>query len=528
MPDYDAVVIGAGLGGLTAGALLAGEGRRTLVLEQSGSIGGCCSTYEREGYRFDVGATILEILRPFELLFERLGTSLWEEVDLEPCDPVYGIIFPDGSRLTYPASVEEKAEIISRISPEDGKAWLEYARYVGDFMRTAVDSLFLSPVNGMLDMARIFLRDAHLLKYLPLFNCSFEEVMRRFFKDERVLDSLSYPGKFCGLPPSLAPGIFAFLSYAEHEGVYFPRGGMIALPEAVRRCGERFGLEVKVRRRVERVMVRGRRVEGVKLADGTEITAGVVVSNVNAKALYLDMIGEEHLPWLSRLGVKSYRLSASAPMINVGLDRRPSLDSHHTLITESMDKMNDYWFGDMRRGLLPGENFGLVCFPTLSDPSMAPEGHHVLNIVQSGPYRVKEMDWDRDKKAYGERQLERLSRRAIPGLADHVTVMDVLTPHDYERRLLLPEGGHPWAGHGPVVLGLVQTRGQVQEHQGALPLRLFHPSRGRLAFGGGLGNHRRRPSGEVRVRVQPHRFRAGGDPAPLWQAEKCDRWGRGY
>ncbi len=440
MVDYDVIVIGAGLGGLTAGALLAREGRRTLVLEQSGNIGGCCSTYEKEGYRFDVGATILEIMAPFELLFERLGTSLWEEVDLEPCDPVYGIIFPDGSRLAYPASVEEKAEIISRLSPEDGRAWLEYARYVGDFMRTAVGGFFLSSMNGMADMVRVFLRDPHLLRFLSLFNRSFEDVMRRFFKDERVLDSLSYPGKFCGLPPALAPGIFAFLSYAEHEGVYFPRGGMIALPEAVRRCGERFGLEVKVRQRVDKVMVRGHRVEGVKLADGTEITAGAVISNVNAKALYLDMIGEENLPWLARQGIKSYRLSASAPMINVGLNRRPPLDAHHTLITESMDRMNEYWFGDMRRGLLPRETFGLVCFPTFSDPSMAPEGHHVLNIVQSGPYHVKEIDWDRDKKAYGEQQLERLSERAIPGLADHVTVMDVLTPRDYERRLLLPEG----------------------------------------------------------------------------------------
>lgn len=126
-------------------------------------------------------------------------------------------------------------------------------------------------------------------------------------------------------------------------------------------------------------------------------------------------------------------------MINVGLYRRPRLDAHHALITEFMEKINEYWFGDMRKGLLPRGTFGLVCFPTFSDPSMAPEGHHVFNIVQSGPYHMKEMDWDRDKRAYGERQLERFSERAITGLADHVTVMDVLTSRGYERRLLLPE-----------------------------------------------------------------------------------------
>ncbi len=440
MPDYDVIVIGAGLGGLTAGALLAKQGRRTLVLEQGKSIGGCCSTYEKEGYRFDVGATILEILRPFEIAFERLGTSFYQEVQLEPCDPVYSIIFQDGSRITYPSSIEAKAEIISRISPEDGKAWLEYARYVGDFMRTAVEGFFLSPMNGMADMARVILKDPRLLKFLPLFNRSFEQVMRGYFKDGRVLDSLSYPGKFCGQPPALAPGIFAFLSYAEHEGVFFPRGGMIALPEALRRCGERFGMEVRLGQRVEKVLVSGRRVQGVALADGTEITAPVVVSNINAKTLYLEMIGEEHLPWLARYGVRSYRLSASAPMINVGLDYRPPLEAHHNIVTVSMEETNRYWFEDMPRGLLPREPSALVCFPTFSDASMAPEGRHVLNIVMTGPYHVSELDWERDKKEYGERQLRMLSEKAIPGLADHVEVMEVLTPRDYERWLLTPEG----------------------------------------------------------------------------------------
>lgn len=128
-------------------------------------------------------------------------------------------------------------------------------------MRTAVGSFFLGPVNGMLDMARIFLHGPHLLRF-PLFGTSFGGVMRRLFKDEKVLDSLSYPGKCCGLHPVLPPGIFTFLSYAEHEGVYFPRGGMITLPEAFSRCGERLGMGVRLGQHVERVMVGGCRVEG--------------------------------------------------------------------------------------------------------------------------------------------------------------------------------------------------------------------------------------------------------------------------
>ncbi|MDY6795737.1 MAG: FAD-dependent oxidoreductase [Actinomycetota bacterium] len=94
----------------------------------------------------------------------------------------------------------------------------------------------------------------------------------------------------------------------------------------------------------------------------------------------------------------------------------------------------------MAQGWLPEGCFGLACFPTMTDASMAPEGHHVLNIIQAGPYHLTEMDWDKGKQEYAERQLEIISRSAIPGLADHVRVMEVATPRDYERRLLTPEG----------------------------------------------------------------------------------------
>jgi len=117
MADYDAIVIGAGCGGITAGSLLAKQGRKVLVLEQSGRVGGCCSTFEKEGYHFDVGASIVEVIHPIEKAFETLGTTFQEEVDLVLCDPIYSYIFEDGSRVNYPLSLEGTAEVISRSRP---------------------------------------------------------------------------------------------------------------------------------------------------------------------------------------------------------------------------------------------------------------------------------------------------------------------------------------------------------------------------------------------------------------------------
>ena len=173
---------------------------------------------------------------------------------------------------------------------------------------------------------------------------------------------------------------------------------------------------------------------------GTEITARVVVSNINAKTLYLDLIGVEHLPALVKTGIKSYQYSKAVPMIYVGLDYTPLLDSHHSLIAVTPQGVNDYWFNHVEKGVLPENNFGLICWPTHADKSLAPDGHHVLNLIPEGFYRLSGTTWDEEKPRFVERTLKALEKIAIPGLTGHIKVLECTSPLDFERRLLLPEG----------------------------------------------------------------------------------------
>lgn len=440
MADYDAIVIGAGCGGISAGALLAKQGRKVLVLEQSDRVGGCCSTFEREGFRFDVGASIVEVIRPIELAFETLGTSFQREVDLMICDPIYSYIFEDGSRVNYPLSLEGTAEVISSISPEDGKMWYQLADYFADMMKQTIEAFFTNPCNNMVDMAKMGLKNPRMLKFLPLFVTSYQDVIKKYFKNDVVQQTMSFQSFYCGLPPELAPGFIALIPYSEHEGIWYPRGGMIRIPEAFRRVGEGLGMEVRLGTCVDKVMVSDRRARGVRLADGTEITSDLVVSNINAKKLYLEMIGEEQLPWLARFGIKSYEVSMSCVMLYVGVDYRPPLEAHHSLTIGPLQMMNDFWWNEYKRGEIPEQVHGLICWPTESDPSMAPEGCHVLNIMGMGPYKLSGTDWDSEKQRVAERMIEGLSEKAIPGLKDHVKVLEVSTPLDFERRLLSPGG----------------------------------------------------------------------------------------
>ncbi|PKN33186.1 MAG: hypothetical protein CVU61_14865, partial [Deltaproteobacteria bacterium HGW-Deltaproteobacteria-19] len=145
MADYDVIVIGAGLGGLSSGALLAHHGLKVLVLEQSDRIGGCCSTFERDGYRHDVGASIVEITQPIELVFKKLGTRFDKEVELVPCDPMFSVMYRNGERITIEKSIEATGRVIASISPEDGRRWFDFCDYCSDMMDVLLDTILCSP-----------------------------------------------------------------------------------------------------------------------------------------------------------------------------------------------------------------------------------------------------------------------------------------------------------------------------------------------------------------------------------------------
>ncbi len=440
MSDYDVIVIGAGLGGISSAALLAKQGRKVLVLEQSERIGGCCSTFERNGYSFDTGASIIEIIQPIEKAFVDLGTTLQEEVDLIACDPLMSVIFDDGSRINYPVSTARTGEIIASIDAEDGRRWPDFVNYCSELAEVCLNTIFSMPANDMTDMAFMIQRDQRLAKFLPAFAGSYQGVIEKFFKNEKVIKTMSYQALYFGLPPALVPGAYAMVPYTEHMGIYYARGGMVQIPEAFRRVGSKFGLEVRLNTLVTRVLVHEGRASGVRLADGTEITAKVIVSDVNAKMLYQEMIGEEYLPPMVRRGVRSYKYSLGTPMIYLGLDYEPPLEAHHSLIAVSPRELNDYWFNNLQKGRLPDKHFGLLCWPTHSDPSLAPKGKHILNIIPEGFYHLEDTTWEKEKEGFIDRTIQFLSKYAVPGLASHIDQAEIATPVDFERRLLLPEG----------------------------------------------------------------------------------------
>jgi phytoene desaturase len=441
MHDYDAVVIGAGLGGLSSAAILAKNGFKTLVCENTGHIGGCCSTYEENGYNFDIGASIVELSWIIDELFEKLGRNVSDYIDWIPVDPIYGFLTADGKRFTYPVDPDETRKVITSFSEADGPRWDAFQKLGRSAIREAFGQIMTTPFMTVGDAMKVMSKAPSMVKLVKYMGMNFESTLKSFFKSEQVRASMSLQSYFIGLPPALCPGYIAFLAYAEHEGIFYPRGGMVQIPGSIAKIFGEYGGEIRLETKVKRVLMDNGRAGGVELADGTQIRSRFVVSNINAKTLYLEHVGRENLPSWAVKAIESYEVSIPAPMIMLGLDTKPDLDAHHTFCYTTIDEMNAIWFEDYMSRKLPDRGFMLVSWPTHADPSLAPEGHHCLNMVTFAPYELADGDWDDLKERYLETQLDFLENRfGLKGIRDHITMARVSTPKDFARLLLHPGG----------------------------------------------------------------------------------------
>ena len=448
---YDAIVIGSGIGGLTTADLLSQRGKKVLVIEQSGRLGGCCATYDLNGHKFDVGAIFILYKEIYDRFFELMGLHLEDYLELRLLDPVYDMKFRDGSSVLLPMDPAECADEISRFAPTDREGWLAFCgdmQRVWDAAKILVEKPFppLERIGTPGHLARTAM-SIKLLKAIPaLLSVIFtnqDAVNRRYMKDRKALTIVSFENLFAGIPADRISGIFAVMSYLSHEGYWYPKGGMGAVPEALARIAREFGAEVRMNTLVTRIVVENGRAVGVELASGEVIRSEIVVSNASAIPTYLDLVGRQNLPARFARAIAGYTLSIPAPMVYLGLSARPQqIRSHFTVMVPPPEQLNAYWDEYYGEGLIPPIEdlpHGLIC-PSMTDPDLAPLGKFSLGFLTASPYHLKYGTWDEVKPAFIDETVNHLDRSMLPGVRGLIEEKDMRTPLDFERELLLPEG----------------------------------------------------------------------------------------
>ncbi|MFD6796888.1 phytoene desaturase [Streptomyces cyaneofuscatus] len=421
-PVDHVVVVGAGLAGLSATLHLLGAGRRVTVVERESGPGGRAGLLESGGFRIDTGPTVLTMPDLVEEAFAAVGDKLADRLELISLDPAYRARFADGSQLdvhtdgaAMEAAVEQFAGARQAVGYRRLRVWLERLYRVQ--MRRFIDANFDSPFQlAHPDLARL----AALGGFGRL-----DARIGHFVSDERLRRVFSFQALYAGVPPARALAAYAVIAYMDTiAGVYFPKGGMHALPRAMADSAAEAGAAFRYGQTVTRLERSGERVTAV-VTDRERIPCDAVVLTPDLPVTYRLLGRSPHRPL--RL-----RHSPSAVILHAGTDRTwPDL-AHHTISFGAAWKST---FRELTRtGELMSDPSLLITRPTATDPSLAPPGKHLHYVLAPCPNTevgpgVRQ--WRELGPRYRDELLAELERREMPGLGAAIEEEGLVTPVDW-------------------------------------------------------------------------------------------------
>lgn len=426
-------VVGSGFGGLTAAIRLQAAGLSTTVFEARDKPGGRAYVYEQDGFTFDGGPTVITAPNLFDELFADAGRNVGDYVEMIPVSPFYRLLWEDGLTFDYDGKVESMVEQIQRIHPPDVagyRAFVEYAREVFDAGYT---ELAHTPFLRFSDMVRVAPELVRLRADRSVYRA-----VARFVQNERVRQALSFHSLLVGGNPFETSAIYTLIHHLEREwGVFFPRGGTGALVSALVRLYEELGGELRLNAPVRSVNLESRGDRTVHMVE-TDAGAGevfdAVVSNADVLHTYRALYSSDRGAAQKARRLERMDWSMSLFVLYFGTDRRYS-DSvaHHSILfgPRYRDLLREIFHGDD----LPDDFSLYLHAPTLSDPSLAPEGCEAFYVLAPVPHLGNaRLDWDEIAPGYADKILAYLER-VLPDLRQHVVTRRWMTPLDFERTL---------------------------------------------------------------------------------------------
>jgi phytoene dehydrogenase-like protein len=461
---YDALVIGAGHNGLVNAAYLARAGRKVLVLERRHVVGGAAVTEEVfPGFKFSVCSYVVSLLRPEiirELDLPRHGLEIL---------PLDGTLtpMPSGDYLWRVNDHSKTRREIARHSKVDAEAYDEYARAMVEMGRFVKPILTMTPPDptsleprGLMDLlflARRFqaLSDEDKYNQVQLMTMSAVDFLDQWFETDVLKATMSASGIIGTFLGVRSPGTAYVLLHhymGEIDGAFrswgLSRGGTGAISDAIAGAAREAGVEIRTETTVSKIIVKEDAAVGVVLLNGDYITADIVSSSVDPNLTFLKMVGAEHLPDEFVEDVRRYKYRGSSGKVNLALDALPDFTclpgpGPHLRGAISISPSIAYMeraYDEAKYGRYSRHPYIDMVIPSLTDPSVAPPGKHVVScFVQYAPYHLKEGSWDDHREAFGDAVINTLAEYA-PNIRDIILHRQVVTPLDLEREWGLTEG----------------------------------------------------------------------------------------
>lgn len=420
------IVIGGGVGGLACAIRLRAAGHPVTLLERNEVVGGKLAIFERGGFTFDVGPSLVTLPHVFDEVFRLAGTSLHEQVDMVRLDPQFRYSWRDGSTLDVPDDDEATAAAFEEFASGAGDQWRSFDENGRTIWDISERTFFAGPMSGPLSLLKRMRSPRDLLQIDA--RRTLRRAARDTFDDRRLRQWVGRYATYSGSSPDRAPATLACIPHIESRfGCWYPMGGLRALRDAFERVAVDVGVEIHTAAEVVSITSTPGRVTGVELADGSFLDAPIVVANADARHLYADLLPDEGA--LKR--VRKAPRSTSGFVLCIGA-RGSTPDIAHHNVWFSGDAFQE--FREIDAGQLASDPTIYGCVSSKTDPSQAPDGDENWFLLVNTPPGV-EIEAD----AYRDIVLDRLAEHGVD-LRRRMRFCAHMTPTDIEHNYRAPGG----------------------------------------------------------------------------------------
>lgn len=457
------VVVGGGLAGLSAACTAAARGHSVTLLDKNDWVGGKAAEHKGDGYRFDMGPTILTLPSVLKRVFAEAGRRMEDYLELIPLDPQWRCFFEGPTReqnsvLDLVADVSQMRKNLDAFtgSSRSGEGYENFIRMSHQLHRVSDKFFFWRSVGGLSDTMEVggafslaVLKDVLSLRM----GQSVASVVRSYVPDERAAQMMDHFTQYVGSSPLASPAVLCGIAHMQtEEGIWYPVGGTRAVPQALQKLAEELCVDIRTGRDVEMIETETRggktRATAVRCVGGERIPCDAVISNCDSVRTYRELLG--NIPEAKKFA-KQYpdpEPACSGVVLYLGLNRRYEQLLHHNFVF-SRDHKEEF-DAIYHRGEPAADPTAYVCAPTISEPSVAPPGCEALYILVHTPYLRPHHDWNAMLPKYREVILDKLERTAgMDGLRDAIVYEASLTPQSIHNRYRVLNGAiYGLASHG--------------------------------------------------------------------------------
>jgi phytoene desaturase len=464
--EKQVLIVGGGLGGLSAAIHLRLAGFDVCVYEANERVGGRANVIERDGFRFDTGPSLLNYPWVFERLFAAAGRNLHDYVTLLPVEPSVSFQWEDGTRFTLSSDLRKFLEECERLEPGSRPRALAFMRDAEAKYRIAFEKMVSCNVDNPLRWLGA-LRPAELRRTSIWRTLDGE--LRRYFKSRYLREALGSYAMYLGGSPYTLPGMFTILSYGEMAyGLWLPEGGVYGLVAGITKLAVELGVEIHTNCRVRKIVTRDGRIAGLELADGGFRAASLVVSNVDAPTTDTELLAGTATRVTDSFTRKAAKTRMTPGVITFywGVSGEVGNLGHHTIFLPEAYRAA---FADLlRHGRIPRHLPFYVSVPSATDAALAPAGDTAMFVLVPVPVlsELPNVNWEFTVREVRSQVFKTLARHDIKFTEDQLLFEEVYTPVEWRRRFGLYDGSAFGAAHNLLQLGPMRCKNFSAEIEG--------------------------------------------------------------